>query len=546
LNNAGSMAISYPYLYASLGSNGALTQINVDTGAIVKSSWVIGTYGGGGLVYTFGGNYLYLVAPDNNPQKIQIMQLSTGNVVNNSWFVNGAYPIIVGMIYYNGFLYVSIYPSIILRMDPITAAFTVFTSGLNSGGSMAAFGNYLYIINAGYNSISQLLISTGEIVNANWATGLNTPNSLATDGTYLYIGNQNGTISQIDIGPPPINIGTNPTGIKYKSNGNLIDISNNFTSINLVTNPTFSGQNFSTGIYCYYNSSKYDLAQLYKLNTTIVQTPATKTNIFTRYNSSLYDINSFLNPNASVSTVSNTLFSSLTTSSTNWNGCFSLKLLVGTYTGFIITIRRASDNNLMSFYSTTTGILTSGPNETGTTISTFLSATTGYVDTWYDQSGKNNHATQIVTASQPMIDIVNNCLNVGYSNNANLFLNMPSGTVPVSILNASYSFVVKHGNSVNVATGGFIGAGIAANNKCNSFRFSTNIRNYQNYWYGNDFGFGNTNATIPIVAAVTYNGSTQNGLIRLNSDGSKDETFDIGSGFDIGVYSIAIQLKVSL
>jgi hypothetical protein len=143
------------------------------------------------------------------------------------------------------------------------------------------------------------------------------------------------------------------------------------------------------------------LAQLYKLNTTIVQPPEINTNIFIRYNSSLYDINSFLKPIPG-------LFSSLTTSSSNWNGCFSLKSLVGNYTGFIIKIRRASDNNTMSFYSTITGTLTSGTNGTGTTIATFLSATTGFVDTWYDQSGKNNHATQTVTASQPIIDIINN------------------------------------------------------------------------------------------------------------------------------------------
>jgi uncharacterized delta-60 repeat protein len=40
---------------------------------------------------------------------------------------------------------------------------------------------------------------------------------------------------------------------------------------------------------------------------------------------------------------------------------------------------------------------------------------------------------------------------------------------------------------------------------------------------------------------VSYQGSTQNYLIRLNSDGSKDTSFNIGSGFGSIVYSIAIQ-----
>jgi hypothetical protein len=199
----------------------------------------------------------------------------------------------------------------------------------------------------------------------------------------------------------------------------------------------------------------------------------------------------------------------LTTSSTNWNGCFSLKLLNDAYSGFIINIRRASDNNTMSFYSTNSGVLTSEPNGSGTTIATFLSATTGFVDTWYDQSGKNNHATQTVLASQPLIDLTNNCLDFGYSNNENLYFNIPNGTVPVGVLNASYSFIVKHGNTINSISGGFIGAGIAANNQTNSWCFNGNTRNYRNSWYNNDFTqVSGRNSPIPGVAAVTYNGST--------------------------------------
>jgi uncharacterized delta-60 repeat protein len=40
---------------------------------------------------------------------------------------------------------------------------------------------------------------------------------------------------------------------------------------------------------------------------------------------------------------------------------------------------------------------------------------------------------------------------------------------------------------------------------------------------------------------TTFTGSSQNGLIRLNSDGSKDTTFDIGSGFNSNVISTEIQ-----
>lgn len=165
----------------------------------------------------------------------------------------------------------------------------------------------------------------------------------------------------------------------------------------------------------------------------------------------------------------------------------------------------------MSFYSNTTTVnLTSETGGTGTTIATFLSGTTGYVDTWYEQSGKGNHATQTSTISQPIIDITNNCIDFGYSNNSSLFLNMPRGTVPVGVLDASYSFAVKHGNSLNISRGGFIGSGVGANNNCNNFRFNGGINRYQNYWWANDYSWGDTaGTTVPTLAAVTYNGTTK-------------------------------------
>jgi len=39
----------------------------------------------------------------------------------------------------------------------------------------------------------------------------------------------------------------------------------------------------------------------------------------------------------------------------------------------------------------------------------------------------------------------------------------------------------------------------------------------------------------------SFNGSSQNRFIRLNSDGSKDTSFDIGTGFNGSVWSTAIQ-----
>jgi Domain of unknown function (DUF5122) beta-propeller len=40
---------------------------------------------------------------------------------------------------------------------------------------------------------------------------------------------------------------------------------------------------------------------------------------------------------------------------------------------------------------------------------------------------------------------------------------------------------------------------------------------------------------------TTFTGSSQNYLIRLNTNGSNDTTFNIGSGFDSSVLSVAVQ-----
>jgi uncharacterized delta-60 repeat protein len=67
-----------------------------------------------------------------------------------------------------------------------------------------------------------------------------------------------------------------------------------------------------------------------------------------------------------------------------------------------------------------------------------------------------------------------------------------------------------------------------------------------------DIGSGFDNSTLSIAIQsdgkilaggyfTTFTGTSQNGLIRLNSDGTKDSTFDIGNGFDGGVFSIEIQ-----
>ena len=398
---------------------------------------------------------------------------------------------------------------------------------ITTGSSLLVNNGILYIAtqntassgttNYGTGNIYKMLSGSTTVTVYKSNTYYPANSGLATDGTNLYLlcaGNSGTTAQSSYVSLYPlyqINIANSPIGFYY----NNIDICNNFSSIVQVANPQYSGSNFSTKYFVNIDGTYYDLAQLYNINTTLIATPSTLTNMNTLYNGTYYDLNSFLRkPPVSVTD----MFTSLTTPSSRCNACFSILLLNTSYSGFILKIRRA-DGTFMSFYSTSTGSLTNG---SGTTIATFLSGSTGYVDTWYDQSGKGNNAYQTTTSSQPIFDVTNNCIDFGYSTSSNLFMNMPSGTVPVGVFDASYSFVVRHGNSINTYTGGFIGAGTFSLNVCNAFRlYNSSINQYANYWYNNDLTWGTATTTVPTLAAVTYNGTskTQKGYVSalLNS-----------------------------
>ena len=70
--------------------------------------------------------------------------------------------------------------------------------------------------------------------------------------------------------------------------------------------------------------------------------------------------------------------------------------------------------------------------------------------------------------------------------------------------------------------------------KDSSFNIGTGFDNTIRSLY-----FDKTNQKIYVGGSfTTFNGSTQNRLIRLNLDGSKDTSFDIGTGFDNDIYLI--------
>lgn len=192
-------------------------------------------------------------------------------------------------------------------------------------------------------------------------------------------------------------------------------------------------------------------------------------------------------------------------------GVYALYRANSTYSGATIRLRRSSNNAVSDFYADIYGNLT---DASGNSFSSWIGSSTAYVDTWYDQSGSGNHATQSTTNLQP---VYNGTLKLIDSlNSSSLFLNMPSGTVPVGTANAPYSFIVKHGTSNNTNTGAYICAGAFTDNQSNVLRNGGDASNaYWNYWYDNDFGFGTTSQrNTGNTVAVTYNGALHNGYIN--------------------------------
>lgn len=196
-------------------------------------------------------------------------------------------------------------------------------------------------------------------------------------------------------------------------------------------------------------------------------------------------------------------------------GAYSCYRLSNTYNGAVMNIRRSSDNATTNVYADIQGNLGLSANGTGTTFNSWLGASTAYVVTWYDQSGSGNNATQTTTANQPIFSLLD--MLIDSQNSSTQFMNIPSGTVPVSALNAPYSFVFKHGGQNN-NVGVYLGAGSTTNNNANVVRAASQSSNaYYNYWYLNDFPIGTNAQRSPgNKVAITYDGSSQSGYINTS------------------------------
>jgi hypothetical protein len=89
------------------------------------------------------------------------------------------------------------------------------------------------------------------------------------------------------------------------------------------------------------------------------------------------------------------------------NFAISTRLVVPSYTGAIMNIRRSSDNVTQDFYSDAQQTyLTTGPNNTGQSYAIWIGANTGYITKMYDQGGKN-HCTNTTNSAQPTLSLYN-------------------------------------------------------------------------------------------------------------------------------------------
>jgi hypothetical protein len=96
------------------------------------------------------------------------------------------------------------------------------------------------------------------------------------------------------------------------------------------------------------------------------------------------------------------LFAQLSTSATSSAvGAFSLRAVNGV-TARAIQVRNGTTSATQDFYADRLGNLLTAP-VVGQSLASWLGGATGYVTTWYDQSGRGNHATQATAANQPII-----------------------------------------------------------------------------------------------------------------------------------------------
>lgn len=124
------------------------------------------------------------------------------------------------------------------------------------------------------------------------------------------------------------------------------------------------------------------------------------------------------------------------------NALWSTKLRISTYTGACFKLRRSTDSVVADFYADANGNLGTGLGATGTSYSSWKGAATTFVDTWYDQSDKNNNIIQSITSAQPIYSDIS-----GVVFNQNAFLDTSAYS---ATLNTQSFTIISSATNLNV------------------------------------------------------------------------------------------------
>ena len=155
------------------------------------------------------------------------------------------------------------------------------------------------------------------------------------------------------------------------------------------------------------------------------------------------DINLYNN-----NSIFNYVFPTANVPTTTFMGCYSVRLVVPTYTGPVFQLRRSSDNVLQTFYTDSIqSYLSTSINNSGTSYSSWIgTGNTAYVTVWYDQS------TNAINASNPVNGTTQPNINYQYGKyviqniTANLTnLTMTTGIIPYTIFSHFYNTNTNHG-----------------------------------------------------------------------------------------------------
>jgi len=216
-------------------------------------------------------------------------------------------------------------------------------------------------------------------------------------------------------------------------------------------------------------------------------------------------------------------------------GCYSVRLVIPTYTGPVFQLRRSSDNVFQTFYTDDTqSYLTTGSNNTGTTYSSWIGANTAYISVWYDQSSNSRNASNVNNnTTQPNISLQNGKYVTQHIPSNTTNLTMTTGIIPYTIFTHFYN------------TNTFMGTITGATSQDFQLRFyqlgGTLINGGSNYgdWYysmsGTKIAYNNGSAATDVLLGgwnvLTLTGTTlSNPTTNFQMIGK--DSFDNGKGIN--------------